>query len=246
MRLFLSRWQTHEAARRQAQRARAERLGGVFVEDIVLGANDGIITTFAIIAGATGGALNNTVVLILGFANIFADAVSMGASNYLGKRSRKDYIESERQMEAWEIENMPSQEREEIRNIFHEKGLEGDRLESVVDAITSNKTTWLDIMMSLELGLYEHTGPVWKHGVTTFLAFVAAGLIPLMPYLFCRGTYCFQMSVATAAVALFMTGALRTLITGINWLRSGFEMLLVGTLTGSIAYLVGKLVAMAA
>jgi len=244
MRLFLRRWLTREAARRQAQRARAERLGGVFVEDIILGANDGVITTFAIIAGATGGALSNTVILILGFANIFADAVSMGASNYLGKRSRRDYIVSERQMEAWEIENTPAQEREEIRNIFKEKGLDGEKLDCVVDAITSNKTTWLDTMMALELGLYEDPGPLLKHGITTFLAFAAAGLVPLMPYLFFSGINCFWISIVTAAITLFTTGALRTLITGINWLRGGLEMLTVGSLAGSVAYLVGRIVAL--
>lgn len=58
--------------------------------DIVYGANDGIITTFAIVSGVVGGNLAASVVLILGFASLLADGVSMGASNYLSKRSQAE------------------------------------------------------------------------------------------------------------------------------------------------------------
>ncbi|MEX0819983.1 MAG: VIT1/CCC1 transporter family protein [Pirellulaceae bacterium] len=61
---------------------------GRSLPDIIYGANDGIITTFAVVSGVVGGNLSSHVVLILGFANLLADGVSMGASNYLSKRSR--------------------------------------------------------------------------------------------------------------------------------------------------------------
>src|SRR6056297_1136791 len=64
------------------------RLLGANLPDLVYGANDGIITTFAVVSGVVGGNLSSQVVLILGFANLLADGVSMGASNYLAKRSR--------------------------------------------------------------------------------------------------------------------------------------------------------------
>ncbi len=66
------------------------RLLGANLPDLVYGANDGIITTFAVVSGVVGANLAPEVVLILGFANLFADGVSMGASNYLAKRSRSD------------------------------------------------------------------------------------------------------------------------------------------------------------
>lgn len=61
---------------------------GRSLPDIIYGANDGIITTFAVVSGVVGGNLSSQVVLILGFANLLADGVSMGASNFLSKRSR--------------------------------------------------------------------------------------------------------------------------------------------------------------
>ncbi|HOM72252.1 MAG TPA: VIT1/CCC1 transporter family protein [Armatimonadota bacterium] len=235
--------QPYEAALRRARRERAERLGGIHVEDMVLGANDGIITTFAVVAGATGGSLSTAVILILGFANLFADAVSMGTSNYLGKRSRRDYVEAQREMEEWEVHHTPEDEKQEIRDIFQKKGLENGELDTVVDAITQNRSAWVDVMMSMELGLAESPSSPWKHGMTTAVAFIIAGLVPLIPYLFCSGTVCFGISAVAAAIMLFTTGALRTLITGVNWLRGGLEILGVGSAAALIAYGVGRLIA---
>jgi len=61
-----------------------------YISDIIYGANDGIVTTFAIVAGAVGASLSSRIILVLGFAGLFADAFSMGASNYLGNKSEKE------------------------------------------------------------------------------------------------------------------------------------------------------------
>jgi VIT1/CCC1 family predicted Fe2+/Mn2+ transporter len=58
-----------------------------YLPDIVYGANDGVITTFAVVAGVVGAAMSTAVILILGFANLLADGFSMGASNVLSRRS---------------------------------------------------------------------------------------------------------------------------------------------------------------
>jgi len=64
------------------------RLAGHYLPDLVYGANDGIITTFAVVSGVVGAALSERVIVILGFANLVADGFSMGASNYLARRSQ--------------------------------------------------------------------------------------------------------------------------------------------------------------
>lgn len=64
---------------------------GRYLAEIIYGANDGIVTTFAVVSGVTGAALNPSIVLILGAANLFADGFSMGMSNYLSRRSALDY-----------------------------------------------------------------------------------------------------------------------------------------------------------
>lgn len=61
-----------------------------YIGDIVYGANDGIITTFAVIAGAAGAGFSSGVIIVLGIANLIADGFSMGASRYLSLKSEQD------------------------------------------------------------------------------------------------------------------------------------------------------------
>jgi VIT1/CCC1 family predicted Fe2+/Mn2+ transporter len=67
---------------------------GSFLKDVVFSASDGIVTTFAIVTGSIGASLPTHVVLILGFANLFADGVSMAAGNYIGTKSETEYEKS--------------------------------------------------------------------------------------------------------------------------------------------------------
>lgn len=65
------------------------------LRDSVFAANDGIITTFAIVAGSQGASLSSQIVVILGLVNLLADGISMASGNYLGVKSELDYEDSE-------------------------------------------------------------------------------------------------------------------------------------------------------
>jgi VIT1/CCC1 family predicted Fe2+/Mn2+ transporter len=223
----------------EARRARAQRLGGTYVGDWVLGANDGVITTFAVVAGARGGALGLIAVLVLGFANLLADGFSMGASNYLGRRSLKAYIQSEEEALRWEIEHEPEEKKDELGQQISRMGIPSQYRECMIGGFTSGVRPWLRALMAFGFGLEDHEGQPWKHGLITLIAFIIAGAFPLLPYLILPGEHAFTASSVAAAVTLFAAGALRTLITGISWLRSGLEMLAVGSLAALVAYGVG-------
>ena len=92
------------------------------IEDFVYGATDGAVTTFAVVAGVIGASLSPSIVLILGFANLFADGLSMSIGNYLGAKTHREYIQNQRRREEWEIDNLAEQEEQEIRDIYKEKG----------------------------------------------------------------------------------------------------------------------------
>lgn len=216
---------------------------GKYVGDFIYGTNDGIITTFAIVAGAVGASLPPAVVLILGFANIVADGISMGASNYLGKRSEQDYAWAQRKKEEWEVENLREIEIEEVREIFEKKGFKGKDLERAVEIVTSNKKVWVDVMMKDELGIIEELGDdPRKHGFVTFCAFIIAGLIPLLPFMVPGVNNAFIFSVLLGATSLFGAGALRTTITTVSWFRGGFEVLAIGSIAAFAAYIIGAVV----
>lgn len=213
---------------------------GKYIGDFVYGANDGIITTFAVVAGASGASLSPAIIIILGFANILADGVSMGASNYLGKRSEQDFAYAQRQKEDWEIDHLRELEIAEVRDIYKKKGFRGKDLDRAVAIITSNREVWLDTMMKDELGIIiEEKDDPKKHGTATFLAFIVAGIFPLLPFLFPGLPNTFLASLLIGAATLFTVGALRTLITTVSWRRGGMEMLVVGSAAAVIAYTVG-------
>src|SRR3989338_5447696 len=91
---------------------------GTYIKDIVYGANDGIITTFAVVAGSLGADLSVKVILILGISNLLADGFSMAASNFLGKHSENSLFKKEQEREKKEVEEVPDKEREEIKEVF--------------------------------------------------------------------------------------------------------------------------------
>jgi VIT1/CCC1 family predicted Fe2+/Mn2+ transporter len=107
------------------------------IQDFVYGATDGSVTTFAVVAGVVGAALSPSIILILGFANLFADSFSMAIGNYLGTKSQKEYIEKERKIEEWEIENLVEQEKQEIRDIYTKKGFKDELLDEIVNVINA-------------------------------------------------------------------------------------------------------------
>ncbi|MBI4059427.1 VIT1/CCC1 transporter family protein [Candidatus Microgenomates bacterium] len=216
---------------------------GRYIGDFVYGASDGIVTTFAVVAGATGASLVPSIVVILGLANIFADGVSMGAGNFLGARSEKAYAKAQRQKENWEIDHLPELEIDEIREIYRKKGFVGKDLERAVKIITGDRQIWVETMMRDELGIIEDANDdPKKHALATFAAFFVAGFIPLFSYLTPAITDKFMFSMIVGAATLFIVGSLRSLITAVGWFRGGMEMLLVGSGAALIAYVVGDFV----
>jgi vacuolar iron transporter family protein len=219
---------------------------GKYLKDYVYGALDGIVTTFAIVSGIEGAGMAAGVVLILGFANLFADGISMAFANYLSTKSDLEYIRREKERESWEIDNLPDAEKDEIRQIFKRKGFTGKDLDRAVAIITSDKKVWLETMMLEELGLNEYDKTPVSSGLATFGAFILAGLAPLtvfiaalfLPWLQDKA---FFISMVLSALVLFGVGSLRTLVTGVNWVRSGTEMLVMGMLAASVAYGIGHI-----
>lgn len=218
-------------------------LVGKYVGDLVYGANDGIITTFAVVAGATGAGLSGSVIIVLGLANLLADGISMGASNFLGSKTEKDYARAQRKKENWEIEHLRELEVEEVKEIFAKKGFRGKDLERSVALITSNKEIWIDTMMKDELGIIEEEkDDPQKHGLATFTGFLIAGFMPLIPYLLPGISGSFLFSTVIGALALLTVGMLRSFITTVGFLRGGLEMLAIGSAAALVAYFVGRFV----
>lgn len=218
-----------------------QRTSGTYLSDMVFGANDGIVTTFAVVAGSTGAGLSSAVVIILGFANLLADGLSMGIGNFLGHKSEIEYQKGQLLKELKEIKYLPEIEEYETRKILESHGYKDEILEKVYKIITRDNDAWAKWMVRDELGILEtQSDSPARHGLATFIAFVIAGLIPLLPYLF-NLPKVFISSIIATAITLFLTGSLRSKVYPKPWYKTGFEMLFVGSIAAVSAYAIGVL-----
>jgi len=217
---------------------------GQYIKSAVYGGLDGIVTTFAVVAGVAGASLSTGVVLILGFANLIADGLSMAIGDYLSTRSEQEYHRAERQRERWEVEHFPDGEKQEMVELYVAKGMTVEDAKTVVEILARNKEAWIDVMMIEELGIVGDEESPIGNALVTFFSFAVFGLVPLLAYIVVRlfpslGIDTFAVASVSTAATLFVLGAVKVKVTGRNWLRSGLEMLVVGGIAAAAAYAVG-------
>ncbi|HEX6835903.1 MAG TPA: VIT1/CCC1 transporter family protein [Polyangia bacterium] len=219
---------------------------GAMLRNFVFGTSDGLVTVLAFVAGVSASLATRKLVLMAGLAEMFAGAVSMGLGAFLGTRAERDWYERERQREEMEVAKIPHLEKEELRDIYRKKGLDGETLERVVDAFTANETRWVDIMMTEELGLQPVEGSALAAGGIVGISYVIAAAVPLVPYLFLVGVRALLASMAITAVALYGVGVAKARLTQRPELRAGIETMMTGLVGTAICWGIGRLVAMIA
>jgi VIT1/CCC1 family predicted Fe2+/Mn2+ transporter len=227
---------TPEAIR--ARLAHAPRTS--YLRDWVYGGIDGSVTTFAVVTGVSGAELPVRIILILGFANLLADGFSMAASNYLGTRTERQEEDALREREQRHIESDAAGEREEVRQLFAAKGFAGDDLERAVAIVTSDRTRWVDFMLTEECGLGRAIRSPIASALATFSAFVVCGLVPLLPFLV-NLPRAFASSVVMTACTFTLIGSLRSRWLLLPWWRAGLETLALGAIAAALAYAAGAL-----
>jgi vacuolar iron transporter family protein len=220
---------------------------GSHLRDLVYGAIDGTVTTFAVVAGVAGAGLGSVVVLVLGVANLVADGFSMAVSNYLGTRSEEQRRDRVRREEERHIAEVPEGEREEVRQLLAGWDLDEVLREQVVERITADRDRWVEVMLHLEHGFPTEPARPVRAGVATFVAFVVAGSVPLLPFiadeLGVGVSETFAWSAALTAVAFVLVGAARGLAVGLAPWRTAAETLAVGGAAATLAYGAGTLLA---
>ncbi|GMQ27168.1 VIT1/CCC1 transporter family protein [Algoriphagus sp. oki45] len=214
-----------------------------YLREFVYGGIDGAVTTFAVVAGGYGANLDPGILIILGFANLLADGFSMSVGAYLSAKSERDNFDKHEKIEYWEIENLPEIEREEVAEIYREKGFKGELLDKIVDHICADKDLWVAEMMKDELGMMKETKSPFKIGLATLISFILVGFIPLMVYLW---NFFFPMEINTffwtsvlTGLAFLIVGWLKGIVNQTSTLRSILETVALGLLAAVVAYYVG-------
>lgn len=241
---FRSKKRSLEAEHRPDQISKRLQAGKKhnYIGDAVLGAMDGCVTTFAIVAGAMGGKLSTGIAFLLGVSNLLADGFSMAVGNFQKSKSEQEFIDKVRRTEERHIDQIPHGEKEEVRQIFARKGFQDPVLGNVVEGITKNRKLWVDTMLTEEYGLpLESANPV-KAGLVTFVAFVLVGAVPLIPFLMravLHAQEMYKISILFTALAFFAVGSLKGKIVKKRIFASGFETLIVGGFAALLAFMAG-------
>ena len=216
-----------------------------YLRDFIYGAIDGAVTTFAVVSGVAGADLSNSIVIILGIANLIGDGFSMAAGNFLGVRAERQQREQLRSIEHQHISDYPEGEREEVREIFRQKGFEDRDLDRAVDIITANRDRWVQTMLTEDHGVSLSGPSPVRAALVTFVAFLLVGAIPLLSFVFDHlGTNVdnpFFWSATFTGIAFFLTGALKSRFVEQSWLSAGLETLAVGGSAAGLSYVVGAL-----
>lgn len=219
---------------------------GQYLKSFVYGGLDGIVTTFAVVAGVAGANLSASVVLILGVANLIADGISMAFGDYLSSKAENEYMAAERVREMWEVKNYPDGEKKEMVELYMGKGIAETDAKIAVEALSKIEKPWVDIMMVEELGLVEDPESPLKNAVVTFGSFIFFGSIPVLIYVIARflpffAAHTFALACVLTGITLFILGTLKVYFTRQPWYRAGTEMLLLGGFAAAAAYVVGVL-----
>ncbi|MEQ6886157.1 VIT1/CCC1 transporter family protein [Salicola sp. Rm-C-2C1-2] len=212
-----------------------------YLRDAILGGIDGCVTTVAVIASVAGAGLPGMIAFVLGIASLIADAFSMGVSNYQAVKSDDDARNQLRDQEERHILLDPDGEKEEIRQIFAQKGFEGQTLTNIVDTISADHRLWVNTMIQEEFG-HPLSGPSpWKAAIATFAVFIGVGLIPLLPFIapFLVGLDMFVVSAIAAVISLFGIGWVKGVVLGMSRFRGGLETLAMGGGAALLAFLLG-------
>lgn len=231
---------TRQAVSRRLRRGPRES----YALELVYGAVDGAVTTFAVVAGARGAAVPASIVVTLGFANLLADGFSMSIGNYLGVRTTQERRQRLRAQELEHIARVPDGEREEVRQIFEAKGFTGDDLERAVEIITADRDRWVQTMLIEEHGFPPVGARARKTATATFVAFCAAGILPLLPFVAqIAGTRPpgspFAISALATGLSFVFIGAVRGRVTETSSWASALQTAALGGFAASVAYAVG-------
>jgi len=217
--------------------------GGGGVRDVIFGANDGLVSILALVAGVYGAMTESHPVLIAGIAGAVAGAISMGAGAYLSSKSEKEVTEKESERKGIRGRGTPEEEREKLIKFYQAKGFKRREAEAITDRVASEMESREMYTVGEEIGLTSEVS--WtpaKAAIITGLSFAIASVVPILPFAFMEVT----PAVITAAVAsiasLFGVGASKATFTRKSWIRSGLEMMAIGTLASAATYAIGLVI----
>ena len=223
------------------ERWRVARLGRL--REVVFGAQDGLLSTVALVTGVAVAVENQTTILVAGLAAALPGMLSMATGAFLGSRAEQDVQRAEIAREAQELEDNPAEELAELVVLYQREGMTYSEARHIADDIAQDKELWLKTLVEKELGISpeDTTNPV-KDALVMGVAFILAAIVPIMPYFFLEGGAAISISVAAALSGLFILGVAKGRIVQRSPLLQGLEILAIGAISAGVGFALGNVI----
>ena len=210
---------------------------------MVLGANDGLVSTFCLVMGVAGTAASSQTLLVTALAGTLAGACSMAMGEWISVQSARELQERQIASEAEELAEAPAEEQEELRLIYQAKGFTAHEAGQIAERVIQSKDAALDTLVRDELGINPDDlgGSALGAAFSSFSVFLLGALIPALPMFLAPRSAIVGASAISSVLGLFLLGASIAVFTGKNPLLSGVRQLLIGAAAAGVSFGVGHL-----
>ena len=215
------------------------------IREVVFGAQDGLVSTLAVVAAVAGATSDNRAVLIAGLASAMAGVFSMAVGEYMGSKSQDEIFDWHIADERAEVETRPREAEAEVAWLFMEEGMPADDAWTAAEIIGRHPESLLATMVAKELGLQysvgdDTAGSPFRGALFMGGSFAAGAVFPVLPFLFTEGIPALAAATALTGLVLFVIGAVKARWTARSWLVSGLEILSLAAVAGVAGYLFGS------
>lgn len=219
---------------------RIEQLASI--REVVFGAQDGLVSTFAVVAGLAAAGVGNLVVLLGGAISAMAGVLSMSIGTFLASRAQRQLYETELARERREIRDHPGEEIAELIAALHSRGMARPDAAEVARRIGRHPDILLSTLAIFELGLApQRLGTPVRDALVMAVAFGVASVVPLVSFLFGPALPALALSAVLTLAALFLVGVLKARVAGVSPLRSGLEVAVLAAASGLLSFGLGRL-----
>ncbi len=236
---------TYADAREEVERERWRVTATGRIREVVFGAQDGLISTLALVTAVSVSdlAANSSIVLVAGLAGALAGMLSMATGAYLGSKAQQDVQKAEIAKEAQELEEHPGEELAELIVLYQKEGLSFTEAKGIAEHVAADKELWLRTLVEKELGLsYEVTSNPVKDAITMGSAYMVAALIPVFPYFFSSGWEALTSSIVATLVGLFILGVGKGRMVQKVPILQGLEIMLIGAAAAGTGFVLGEFI----
>ena len=223
------------------ERQRASLLGEV--REAIFGAQDGLISTLAVVSAVSGAQQDRFAILVAGIATALGGIFSMAAGEYMSSKSQREIFEAQIVGERVEVHERPGEAEAEMAFMLEEDGLPREAASHVARIMAEHPDVLLKTMVEKELGLAVEPdeGSPLQGALLMGAAFGLGAIPPLLPHLLFTGTAAIIGSVLATLAVLFTIGVIKSRWTHRSWLASGFEIVALGAVAGIAGYFFGSI-----